>query len=416
MDKEISVTELRKKRNKNRIIIAGIILALLALLWWTKASLFSSVSRSEISIATAGTGTVENTLNASGEVQPEFEQVITSPINATIQQVFLDAGSIVKEGQNILELDKEATQLNFDKQNDQLELKRNNIVKLKLELDKSFYDLKISDSIKALKISSLKADIENARRLQKAGGGTREAVETAEMSLRIAELEKRQLENDIKIKQQTMRTELKDSEISAQIQEKDLMEFKNKLKKAGIITTRKGVLTYVNKNLGSKVAEGEVLARLADLGSFKIIGTVSDTYADQLKTGMGVIVRINENLLRGNLTSIQPSVQNNVLSFDVALDTKASHLLRPKLKVEVFLVTAAHTNVVRVANGQAFSGASVQDLFVLNKSGKAERRTVKIGLSNFDFVEITEGIKAGENVIISDMSNYKNITELEIKP
>ncbi|MFC0186298.1 biotin/lipoyl-binding protein [Pseudarcicella hirudinis] len=142
MDKEISVTELRKKRNKNRIIIAGIILALLALLWWTKASLFSSVSRSEISIATAGTGTVENTLNASGEVQPEFEQVITSPINATIQQVFLDAGSIVKEGQNILELDKEATQLNFDKQNDQLELKRNNIVKLKLELDKSFYDLK----------------------------------------------------------------------------------------------------------------------------------------------------------------------------------------------------------------------------------------------------------------------------------
>lgn len=416
MDKEISVTELRKKRNKNRIIIAGIILALLALLWWTRASLFSSVSRSEISIATAGTGTVENTLNASGEVQPEFEQVITSPINATIQQVFLDAGSIVKEGQNILELDKEATQLNFDKQNDQLELKRNNIVKLKLELDKSFYDLKISDSIKALKISSLKADIENARRLQKAGGGTREAVETAEMSLRIAELEKRQLENDIKIKQQTMRTELKDSEISAQIQEKDLMEFKNKLKKAAIITTRKGVLTYVNKNLGSKVAEGEVLARLADLGSFKIIGTVSDTYADQLKTGMGVIVRINENLLRGNLTSIQPSVQNNVLSFDVALDTKASHLLRPKLKVEVFLVTAAHTNVVRVANGQAFSGASVQDLFVLNKSGKAERRTVKIGLSNFDFVEITEGIKAGENVIISDMSNYKNITELEIKP
>lgn len=416
MDKEISVTELRKKRNKNRIISAGIILALLSLLWWTRASLFSSVSRSEISIATAGTGTVENTLNASGEVQPEFEQVITSPINATIQQVFLDAGSIVKEGQNILELDKEATQLNFDKQNDQLELKRNNIVKLKLELDKSFYDLKISDSIKALKISSLKADIENAKRLQKAGGGTREAVETAEMSLRIAELEKRQLENDIKIKQQTMRTELKDSEISAQIQEKDLMEFKNKLKKAAIITTRKGVLTYVNKNLGSKVAEGEVLARLADLGSFKIIGTVSDTYADQLKTGMGVIVRINENLLRGNLTSIQPSVQNNVLSFDVALDTKASHLLRPKLKVEVFLVTAAHTNVVRVANGQAFSGASVQDLFVLNKSGKAERRTVKIGLSNFDFVEITEGIKAGENVIISDMSNYKNITELEIKP
>ena len=415
MDKEISSVEVRKQKGK--VWIYGLIglVVIILLVWWLRASLSSSVKKSEIRTAVAETGAVENTLTASGEVQPEFEQVITSPITAVIQQAFLDAGSTVKAGEKILELDKESTQLNFDKQKDQLDLKRNGIVKLKLDLDKSFYDLKISDSIKAMRITSLRADVDNAKRLQKAGGGTREAIETAEMNLRIAELEKKQLENDIKIKQQTMRADLRESELTAQIQEKDLTEFQNRLYKANIVASRPGVLTYVNKNLGSKVAEGEIIARLADLGSFKVIGAISDTYADQLKVGMAVIIRINDTQLRGNLTNIQPSVQNNILSFDVALDSKATTLLRPKLKVEVYLITAAQSNVVRVANGPAFKGASVQDIFVIRKDGKAEKRTVKIGLANFDYVEIKEGIKPGETVIISDLSEYKNSKELEIK-
>lgn len=415
MDKELSVSEVRKQKSKNWLIGIVALVVIILIVWWLRNTLSSSITKAEIRTAVAEMGAVENTLTASGEVQPEFEQVITSPITAVIQQVLLDAGTQVKAGEKILELDKEATQLTFDKEKDEVDLKRNKVVKLRLDLDKSFYDLKINDSIKAMKITSLRADVENAKRLQKAGGGTREAIETAEMNLRIAELEKKQLENDIKIKQQTMRADIKDSELSAQIQEKQLMEYQSKLQKANIIATRPGVLTYVNKNLGSKVSEGEILARLADLGSFKIIGAISDNYAEQVKIGMPVIIRINDTQLRGSLTNIQPSVQNNILSFDVAFDSKSTDLLRPKLKVEVFLITAAQQNVVRVANGPAFKGASVQDIFVLRKDGKAEKRTVKIGLSNFDYVEIVEGIKTGETVIITDMSEYKNTKELEIK-
>ena len=130
---------------------------------------------------------------------------------------------------------------------------------------------------------------------------------------------------------------------------------------------------------------------------------------------MPVVIRINNTQLRGSLTNIQPSVQNNILSFDIALDSKTNDLLRPKLKVEVYLITAAQQNVVRVANGPAFKGASVQEVFVLRKDGKAEKRAVKVGLANFDYVEIIDGIKPGETVIISDLSEYKNTKELEIR-
>ena len=84
-----------------------------------------------------------------------------------------------KASDRILELEKELTRIDFDKQKDQLELRRNSIVKLQLELDKSYFDLKIQDSIKACEISSLIAEVENNRRLFRAGGGTREAIERA---------------------------------------------------------------------------------------------------------------------------------------------------------------------------------------------------------------------------------------------
>jgi len=415
MDVDISAVELKNRRKKNWLIAGIISILLVVMIWGFGVGLQPSIKRSAIRLAVAETGDIENTLSASGEVQPEFEQVIISPITATIQQVVLDAGNTVKAGDIILVLDKESTQLSYEKQTDQLELKRNGIAKLKLDLAKSFFDLKINDSIQAMEISSLRADLENAKRLEKAGGGTRETIETSEMKLRIAELKKKQLENDILVKQQTMNMDIRESELAAQIQAKDLQEFQNKLKKSHIVANRQGVLTYVNKNLGSKVNEGEVLARLADLGSFRVIGTISDTYADQLKIGMSSIVKINETQLRATLTNIEPSVQNNALSFELALAEPASSLLRPRLKVEVYMVTAARSRVTRVANGPAFKGGRVQDIFVLTAEGNAERRTITTGLSNIDVVEIESGIQSGETVIISDLSTYKNIKQLKIK-
>jgi HlyD family secretion protein len=415
MDREISNNEVNKRKVKTGFWVAFAVVAIAVSAWILRGSLKTSVKQNDIRTAVAELGSIENTLTASGEVQPEFEQVITSPITAIIQNVLLNEGANVKKGERILELDKEFTRLNFEKQKDQLDLKRNSIVKLKLDLDRSFFDLKINDSIKAFRINALNADVENAKRLFKAGGGTRETIEKADNDLHIAQLEKRQLENDLRTRQAIMQSSIRETEISASIQEKELKEFERKLQQADILTTRAGVLTYINKNIGLKVNEGEVLARLADLASFKIIGSISDNYASQIRLNMPVVVRINNETVRGTITNINPSVSNNVLTFDVRLDNQNNAQFRPKMKVEVFLVTDSHTKIVRVANGAAFKGGSSQDIFVVRTDGKLERRTIKIGLQNFDFVEITEGVRVGEKVVISDMSSYKNVHELEVK-
>jgi len=413
MDTDVSQqVSARRKRKFIGIAIVSVILLFLAIAL-LRYTVKSSLKKSSITTAVVEKGNVENTITATGEVLPEFEQTLTSPINASVQKIILDAGSPVKAGQSLLTLDKSSSQMDYEKLKFQLASKQNDIKKLKLQLDKSFYDIKSSNDIKQLRINSLEAEVENTKRLFKAGGGTREDIEKAELELKVARLEKQQLENEIKSKQQTMQVEMKEAEIAASIQESDLHELERKLQLADIIASREGVVTWVNKNIGSAIREGDALARIADLSSFKVQGSISDNYLDQLKRGMTAIIRINEVQVRGSVINIQPSIQNGIVSFDIQLDERNNKLLRPNMKVDVYLVTNSQTNVMRVANGPAFKGASPQDIFIVS-NGKAERRSVHTGMSNFDYIEVKDNLKPGDVIITSDMSEYKNVNEITI--
>ncbi|MDF2191127.1 HlyD family efflux transporter periplasmic adaptor subunit [Paraflavitalea sp. CAU 1676] len=414
MDSAIAPAIIQRRKRKMILWIILAVAGLITLLWIFRQSLSSSIKRTEIITARVEKGNVDNTITATGEVQPEFEEVITSPINAVIKSVLIDAGSPVKSGQSVLELDKAFTEIELAKLKFQLELKENNIARLKLQLDKSFYDLQANDSIKQLRINSLQAAVQDAKRLFKAGGGTREEVEQAELDLKIAQLEKRQLENEIRNKQMTMRTDMRDSELSAQIQRKDLDELERKLQQANIVASRDGVITWVNKNIGSQIGVGASLVKVADLASYRVVGSISDAFAEQVKTGMPVIARINDSLLRGTVANIHPTIQNNIMSFDVQLDNRSSKLLRPNMKLDIFLVTATSNGVLRVANGAAFKGTAVQDIFVV-QGNKAVRRTVHLGLSNFDYVELKDQVTPGEVIITTDMSQYKHLQEITLK-
>ena len=414
MDRELAPEIVRRSRIKSYAISFLILVSAIIAIYLFRNVLKTSVEASRIRTATAEIGPVENSLNATGEVIPAYEQIITSPIRASIRRVLLTPGTQVRPGQAILDLDKSMTIIDFEKMQDQLALKRNSIEQLRMKLNKNLFDAEADDQIKSLNINRLKAELEDTRRLHKIGGRTLEDVTRAENNLRIAELEKKKLENDLSYNRQSMGASLKETTLQAQIEEKNLKELDRKLKQANIIADRAGVLTWVNENIGSAVNEGEMLAKLADLGSFRIEGSCSDVYAEQVKAGLPVIVKVNEVNLRGLITQVKPSVKNGVVQFVVQLDDNQHSSLRPNMKVEVFVITNRTAKAVRVANGPAFKGKKSQFVYVLNDQGIAQRREVQTGLSNFDFVEVKGGIQPGEKVIITDLSEFEHLEEITI--
>jgi HlyD family secretion protein len=414
MDRELAPHTQRRARLKTFFWIGFtgllLLLAVLGLRWWLQPALSKTMLRSAI----ADVGPLEASLTASGITVPETEEIITSPIQARIQQVLLRPGDRVATGQPVLQLDKEATLTTYKKLQDEQQLKQNKASKLRIELQRDLNDLQAQHRIKQMRVKSLESVLADEQYLLKIGGGTPENTRQAELNLQVARLELQLLADQISNKKLAMQADLKELGYELDMQSRDIRQLESTIGQADVKAGKSGVVTWVNTETGAAVNQGDILARVADLSHFKIKATLSDSYAGQLRLGGPAMVRVNEKDLRGIIANIEPTVSNGVVTFFVQLDQKAHPLLRPNMRVEVFVVTSFRNQVVRVRNGPFYQGGRQQPVFVI-KGDKAVRRMVETGESNFDFVELKTQVAAGEEVVISDMREYEHAAEISLK-
>lgn len=413
MDRPISNTQQNKTRNKKFLRYGIIVIVFVIGLFALRNFIAPSAEKSDFRMASVERGNMESTISASGLVLPSYEIMLNSPINADIKSTHYRNGSKVNEGDLILELDAESTQWIYDQLEDQLELKKNNVGLLKLQYDKNLRDLKADDTILGLRLNNLEALLVDEQKLQSIGGSSDESLEKAQLNLEIARWEKKKLENELQFKKESIEKEKRNLELEVLIQENKLKELDKKLRETKVTAPQEGVITWVNKSIGKKVNEGEVLVRIANLSNFKVEASFSDLHFEKVKVGMEVKVRINKTDLKGHIESIQPEVENNTVKCNVVLEDDSNKLLRPNMRAEVFIITAQKQNVLRVLNGPAFTGARQQNIFVVN-GDKAEKRKVSLGLNNNDYVELIGNIKAGDRIILSDMKDYDHLDILKL--
>lgn len=413
MDRPISEREQRNDRRKRWWRLSLIPILLLLAFWLLKTFISPSAQKDDFRIATIELGDMESTVSASGLILPAYEVLLNAPITADIKAAHFRNGDRIRTGDLILELDAEITRLNYEQLRNQLELKKNNVGILKLKYDKNLQDLEADDTIMSLRLNNLESLLRDEQNLQSIGGSSAENLEQAQMKLEIARWEKRKLENELAFQKKSLPKEKYNLELEVQIQDKKLKELGKKVNETQVKAPQEGVITWINRSIGKKVNEGEELVRLADLSAFRVEASFSDLHSEKVKTGMEVKVRINKTDLKGHIESILPEIENNMVKCNIALENDAHELLRPNMRVEVFIITARKTNVLRVVNGPAFTGGRQQNLFVIN-GRKAIRRRVTIGLQNSDFVELSGNIKAGDRIIVSNMKDYDHLEELKL--
>lgn len=157
------------------------------------------------------------------------------------------------------------------------------------------------------------------------------------------------------------------------------------------------------------------MAVVSDLSNFKVNAEIADGYGDRLGVGSRAIVRIGKTKLEGHVSNMTPLSKNGVISFTVMLDDDHNPRLRSGLKTEVHIMSDIHDDVTRIPNGTYFKGAGNYEMFVQTADDELEKREVKLGDSNFEFVMVESGLKPGDKVVISDMSSYRNNNKLVLK-
>lgn len=415
MDREIP-KEVRDKERKKKFIKYGAIgVAAVVCIAVLISFMRSSVNRKDLVFSEVDNGTIEVSVSASGKVVPAFEEIINSPINTRIVEVYRKGGDSVDVGTPILKLDLQSTETEYKKLLDEEQMKRYQLEQLKVNNNTYLSDLSMQVKISAMKLNRMEVELRNERYLDSLGSGTTDKVRQAELNFNTGKLELEQLRQQYANESKVKEADLKVKELEFNIFSKSLAEMKRTLDDAQIRSPRKAILTYINNQVGAQVAEGSQVAIISDLSHFKVEGEIADTYGDRVAAGGKAIVKIGSDKLEGTVSSVTPLSKNGVISFTVQLKEDNHRRLRSGLKTDVYVMNAVKEDVMRIANGSFYVGRGEYELFVCNSDNELVKRKIQLGDSNFEYVEVLSGLQPGDKVVVSDMSAYKNKNKLKIK-
>ncbi len=414
MDRPVNAVVQRTRTIKRAAFPAVAVVFLLAVFGYAPQWLRPSLDRSDIRTAVVDAGPIEATISATGTVVPEFEQVLASPLDARVIRILKRPGAVLNKGDTILDLDVSDSILALEKLNQQLAIKENEQRQRKLGLENKLIDLKSRLQLKEIEVRSLAIQVTKQRRLRAEGLNSEEQLREAQVNAEKASVERQQLQDSIDNEARATQAQLDGLAMEIETVRKELSQSRRQLDLATTKADRNGVLTWVLDVEGSAVKKGDVVARIADLNSFRVQANLSDVHANRLVIGMPVKVQLNETaFLDGAISSVLPTIKDGIVTVLVGLEDKSNRLLRSNLRVDVFVVTERRQRVVRVKRGAFANGEGIHDVFTV-RNGKAVRIPVRIGLLSFDYCEILDGLLQGDEVIISDMKDYAHLKEVQL--
>jgi len=399
----------RKQYMKIGIPIAGLALIFLAFSAWIRPS----VDRKNILTARVEKGTVEETISASGTVVPSFEQSVSSPTETRVLSIRKRPGERVKQGESVLDLDRSESKLTLDKVEKECALKANQRTQLRLDMERTLRDLKGQLNIKNLRLQYLRSKTSQSEKLLELGAISKDQMDQARLEEHIATIEKEELEQSVETTTKSLENQLSSLTTEVTTLEKERTDAARQFELLACKADRNGVVTWVNEQIGTSVHRGEVVARIADLGSYNVDATLSDIHASRVYVGMPANVRINDVHLPAKILTVYPTIENGVAKVTLALPDSAHRILRPSQRVDVFLVVSRKENTLRVRKGPFVNGIGRQDVFVI-RGTTAYREAVIIGVTSFDNVSIDEGLNEGDEVIISDMNDFKQQAQIKV--
>ncbi len=405
------IRQRRRQRLRRWSAVVGVaVVAFIFLRGWISPS----VDRDALRTAVAEIGPVEATITAAGVVLPDDERVITAPFDTRIVSILKHAGGKLTKGEPILVLDTNEAHLALERINDNLTVKENELSQQALELGSSQSDLTSRRRIEELRGELFATKARQQQELFALGGASQGQVAQAELEERIAAIELERLDSLASSAERVSQSKLASLKTEITLLQKEQREMRRLLSLATTRAEHDGVVTWVVDQVGIAVHKSDPIAKISNLASFRIEATVSEIHAGKLAPGLPIHVRINDSLLEGTVTTINPTIQSGVITLSAALNNPNDPRLHSHLRVDVYIVTAQRASAMRIKRGQITESQGSQPIFLL-RDGHAVRTEVQVGLVGYDFAEILDGLTVGDSVITSSMKEYVHLSKIRIQ-
>jgi HlyD family secretion protein len=375
-----------------------------------------SVEMSGLWPGTVRRGPMEVNRRGLGVLKPEEIHWIAAAQDSRVLQIVRRAGiDPIKGNDVILVLSDPDLELEAEKAEWTMKQEEANLANLKVKLESDKLDQQATQA--SLESQYTQAKLTADRDLEL----TRLNLQS-DLTSRLSVDQANQLKNRVALQKQ--RLQIQDESIKAQLEaQKVIVEsaraaYELKRRQVDQLTIRAGidgVLQEVDVEVGQRVAAGTILAKVADPHKLKAVLQIAETQMKDVRVGLDATIDTRNGIIPGRVIRIDPQAQNGTVGVDVALLAPPPPSARPELSVDGTIEVERLSDVVFVDRPVSGEQDSTIGLFKIDSDGKgATRVNVKLGLASVNTIQVKDGLKVGDRVILSDMSQYDQYQRIRL--
>ena len=365
------------------------------------------VDRDTVFMDTVQRGEMLRQVRGTGTLVPEQIRWISALTNSTVEKILLRPGVDVEPETVIVELSNPQLEQSAIEAELSLKAARARYKSRVVALDQQLLSQQalVATSESAASLAEYEAELEQEL-------FTDQLV--SELSLRQKQSRAEQLRTQNGIEQQRLeiQTHVMETELAAEQADVDRLETIYQLRQQEVNDLRltagvAGVLQEVPLEEGASVTPGTNLARVGDPSRLKAELRIPETQARDIQVGQPASIDTRNGIIPGHVIRIDPAVTAGTVTVDVALDGELPRGARPDTTVDGTIELERLEDVIYVGRPVFGQEESIVSLFKLQpETDEAVRTRVSLGRSSVNTIEVIEGLQPGDQVVLSDMSQW----------
>lgn len=393
------------------VVIAGVTLGLSRL-----KPAAPSVDRGTVWTDTVKRGPMLREVRGLGTLVPLDIHWIAALTTARVDKIVIRPGHLVEPNTVILEMSDPAVAQSLVDAEYQLKGAEADLANLKVQVNSELMNQKAIEA-------GVRSDYEQAKLQHEVDVKLFNEGIDADVTQKLSKVREDQLKIRLDLEEERTRVAADSAQARVQAQQAHLEQARAMYElrrnqadalhvKAGIT----GVLQLLPVDVGQSVAVGTNIARVADPKKLKAEIKIAETQAKDIVIGQNATVDTRNGIVKGHVIRIDPSVVNGTVTVDVGIDDPLPLGARADLSVDGTIELENLKDVLyvgRPVHGQ--TDATISLFKVMPDDSDAERVNVKLGRSSVNTVEILSGLKVGDKVILSDMSQWDNVDRIRLK-
>ncbi|MCK9222204.1 MAG: efflux RND transporter periplasmic adaptor subunit [Limnochordia bacterium] len=422
MEEKIIVSRPKKRRKNSQLGLLLFVVAFLVAIVVGTYYFFKPKEEDFLleyySYAVVETRDFTETFSVVGSLQPRKVKEIHTLAEGVIGQILVQEGQDVFAGEPILVMES----ARLLKQRDEGLRKLN---QMEFELATAQYDAE-ADLLLAeqalrdgeQKVIDAQEKIDLLQQLFQYGTISEKEVQDAQKALGEAQRNLEQATKQLEVKTRRAEASIDNAEVNVKIAETELEQIERAIEGLMVYAPIDGRILGLEVSLNQEVPANKIIGRIADVTDQIVEIKVTSTQADRLSEGQTCSIAVGSALLSGHITYIAPSAdtkgESPTVVVRVEIDGSAEEL-RPGSSAIVDIHVRNHPNSLCLPRGPYLVSGQRMFVYVL-QGDKALRKDVRLGIMEGNYVQVLEGIEAGEKVITSSYDEYRQYEEILVNP